>query len=114
MAKMLDLNALEQPTLELKMRDENKTIFRLTTPTTKLVERLTTAKAELADIAKSGNEKKIKKLYELMADIISCNIDFVKVTADELRDTYGVKLSDLFVIFSAYVDFIKEFNTAKN
>lgn len=114
MAKILDLNALEQPILELTMRDANKTIFRLTTPTTKLVERFIAAKVELADIAQSGSEKKIKKLYELMADIISCNVDFVKVTADELKDKYGVRLSDLFVIFSAYVGFINDITNAKN
>ena len=39
MAKILDLNALDQPILEVKLRDENRTIFRLTTPTTKLVDK---------------------------------------------------------------------------
>lgn len=114
MAKILDLNALEQPILELTMRDEKKTIFRLTTPTTKLVERFIAAKAELADIAQSGNVEKIQSLYAITADIISCNLDFVKVTAEDLKDKYGVKLGDIIVIFTAYVSFINEYNSAKN
>lgn len=114
MAKILDLNALDQPILELKLRDANRTVFRLTTPTTKLVERFSAAKAELSEIAKSKDAEKIKKLFELTAELISCNADYIVVTAEELRDTYRLTFADLVVIFAAYLDFIKEFNEAKN
>lgn len=114
MAKMLDLNALDQPILEITLRDQAKTIFRLTTPTVALVERFTAAKAEMSEIAKSRNVEKIKKLYELTADLMSCNADYLTVTAEDLRDTYRVTFGDLVIIFSAYLDFIREFNTAKN
>ena len=114
MAKILDLNALDQPVLELKLRDENRTVFRLTTPTTKLVERFIVAKSELADVASSRNTDKIKALYELMAELISCNADYITVTAEELRDKYRLTFGDLVVIFSAYLDFLKEFSDAKN
>ena len=114
MAKMLDLNALEQPILEIKLRDADRTIFRLTTPTTKLVERFIAAKSEVAAIANTRDVEKIKKLYELTAEIISCNADYITVTAEDLRDKYHIGFGDLVVIFAAYLDFIKEFNTAKN
>lgn len=114
MAKILDLNALEQPVLELKMRDEKQTVFKLTTPTTKLVERFIAAKGEIGAVAESRDVAKIKKLYELTADLISCNVDFVTVTAEELRDHYRVTFGDLVVIFAAYLEFIKDFNNAKN
>ena len=114
MAKMLDLNALDQPVLEVKLRDENRTIFRLTTPTTKLVEKFIAAKSEVSAIAKSKNVEKIKKLYELTAELISCNADYITVTAEELRDIYRLTFGDIVVIFAAYLDFINEFNNAKN
>lgn len=114
MAKMLDLNALEQPVLEIKLRDDNHTVFRLTTPTTKLVERFISAKEEISAIAESRNADKIKKLYELTAELISCNLDYVTVTAEELRDTYRLTFGDVVTVFTAYLEFIKEFNTAKN
>ena len=114
MAKMLDLNALEQPVLELKLRDEARTIFRLTTPTAKLVERFLTAKTEATEIANTKDAEKIKKLFELTAEIISCNTDYNIVTAEELRDKYRLTFGDIVVIFAAYLDFIKEFNNAKN
>ena len=114
MAKMLDLNALDQPVLEAKLRDEKQTIFRLTTPTTKLVEKFIAAKSEVSAIAKSKNVQKINKLYELTAELISCNADYVTVTAEELRDQYRLTFGDVVVIFAAYLDFINEFNNAKN
>lgn len=114
MAKMLDLNALDQPILEVKLRDENRTVFRLTTPTTKLVERFTAAKSELSAVASSRDVSKIKALYELTAELISCNADYITVTAEELRDKYRLTFGDLVVVFAAYLDFIKEINNAKN
>lgn len=114
MAKTLDLNALDQPILEIKLRDENRTIFRLTAPTAKLVERFVAAKSELSSIASSRDAGKIKQIYELTAELISCNADYFTVTAEELRDKYRVGFGDLIVIFAAYLDFIKEFNNAKN
>ena len=114
MAKMLDLNALDQPVLEVKLRDENRTIFRLTTPTTKLVERFTAAKSEISEVANSRDVGKIKALYELTAELISCNADYIQVTAEDLRDKYRLTFGDIVVVFAAYLDFIKEFNNAKN
>lgn len=114
MAKILDLNALDQPILEIKLRDPEKTIFRVTTPTTKLVEKFIAAKAEIQDVAKTRDGDKIKKLFELTAELLSCNADYITVTAEELRDKYRLTFGDLVVIFAAYLDFINEFNNAKN
>ena len=114
MAKMLDLNALEQPILELKLRDENRTVFRLTTPTTRLVEKFIEVKSEVHEITTSQDAEKIKKLYELAAEIMSCNADYIPVKAEDLRDRYRVTFGDLVVIFAAYLDFIKEMSNAKN
>lgn len=114
MAKMLDLNALDQPVLEVKLRDEARTIFRLTTPSTKLVERLEAAKTEADAVVNSREGEKIKKLYELTAELISCNADYINVTAEELRDKYHLTLGDILVIFKAYKSFIDEIKSAKN
>lgn len=114
MAKMLDLNALDQPILEIALRDEKRTIFRLTTPTVALIERFTAAKGEIAEIAKSQNVDKIKRLYQLTAELMSCNADYMTVTAEDLRDKYRVNFGDLIIIFAAYLDFIREISNAKN
>ena len=114
MAKMLDLNALDQPILEVKLKDSARSVFRLTAPTTKLVERFSTVKDEISAMAETRDVAQIKKLYALLAELISCNADYITVTAEELRDKYCVNFGDVVVIFAAYLDFIKEFNNAKN
>ena len=114
MAKVLDLNALEQPVLEVKLRDENRTIFRLTAPTVKQYERFISVKSEMAEIAKCQKPEQIKRLFEFTAELMSCNADYITVTAEELRDKYRLKFGDIVVIFAAYLDFVKEFNNAKN
>ena len=80
--KVLDLNALAQPILEITLRDEAKTKFRLTTPTTKLVERFVAAKTEVAEAAQTHNADKIRALFELTAELFSCNAEFFTVTAE--------------------------------
>lgn len=114
MAKMLDLNALDQPILEIKLRDDKRTIVRVTTPTVKLYDKFIAAKAEVAEIAKTRNPEKIRKLFELTAEIVSCNADYLTVTAEELRDIYRLKFEDVVVIFAAYLDFLRDINCAKN
>lgn len=114
MARMLDLNALEQPTMELKLRDDARSVFRVIAPSTRLVEKFIEAKAEIADVAKNHDAARIKKLFDLTAEIISCNADYITVTAEELRDKYRLTFGDIVVIFAAYLDFIKEINSAKN
>jgi predicted nucleic acid-binding protein len=68
----------------------------------------------MADIVSSRDAEKIKKLFELTAELISCNAEYITVTAEELRDKYRLTLGDIVVIFAAYLDFVKEFNNAKN
>lgn len=114
MARRLDLNALEQPTLELTLLDADKTTFRLVCPDVKLVERFMAASRELSAVQKSGDAESIKKLYALTAEVISCNLDDIQITAEELRDKYRVKFVHLIFIFKDYLDFIKEINEAKN
>ena len=114
MAKILDLNALDQPVLEVTLRDENRTTFKLTTPTVRLTEKFLAAKGELSEVASSRDASKIQKLYDLTAELISCNADYITVTAEELRDKYRLTFGDLVVVFAAYLDFIKDFSNAKN
>lgn len=114
MAKILDLNALDQPVLDVRLRDDKRTVFHLTAPSVKLYEKFIAAKAEVGEIAKTRNEEKIRKLFELTAEIVSCNTDYITVTAEELRDIYRLKFGDVVIIFAAYLDFLKEINNAKN
>ncbi len=112
--RTLDFNALEQPVMEITLKDTDRTKLRLTTPTEGLYQRMLAAGKDLKRITAKGNLETIKQIYALSAEIISCNTDGIKVTAEELRDVYGLKLYDIIVFMGAYVDFVKELASAKN
>ena len=112
--KKLDFNALEKPVLELTLKDEAKTVVRATAPTEELVERLTAAAGELKEVMDKGNSEAIRAMFELIADLMSCNLDNLTFTAEELRDKYNMKLYDAAVFVKVYLEFIQELNSAKN
>ena len=114
MKRKLDLSALEQPTLELTLLDENKTTVHMVLPETKLVEKLITVYPDMKAVASSGDAGSIQKLYELAADLISNNEEDITITAEDLRDKYGVRFAHLVFIFRDYLDFINEIKAEKN
>lgn len=114
MTKKLDFNALEQPTLELTMKDENRTTINVEIPNEALIERLQAAAPGLKKACQSQDANLIRKTYELIADLISCNEQGLQVSAVDLRDKYRLKLEDLIAFCSIYLEFIAEIKNAKN
>lgn len=113
MNKVLDLNTVQRPTLELTLMDDARTKLLLSTPTEAVVQELQQMGAEL-DRLKSGNRDAVATIYDLAARLISCNRDFVKVTAEELRAKYRMDLESAILFFSAYMDFISSIQNEKN
>lgn len=114
MAKTLDFNKLNRPTLRLIMQDDRRTTIDVTTPSEALVEELTETAPELETVLKSMDANSIRTVYDLAARLISCNLAGLQVTAEDLRDKYKMNLESLIVFFSAYIDFIEEITKAKN
>jgi hypothetical protein len=114
MAKKLDFNSIKKPTLEITMKDDDCTTFRVTTPRESCVERLEAMGKELKDIVDRGDRAEARAVYELAAELFNFNLDNIKVTAEDLRDVYRLDLEDMVVFFAAYMDFITEINNAKN
>lgn len=114
MAKTLDFNSLKKPALPLVMKDDKKTKIPVTTPTEGLVEKLQAAGPEFETVFATGDPEGVKAAYDLAAKLISCNLLGLQVTAEELRDKYGLNLYDLVFFFGAYTDFLAEIANAKN
>lgn len=112
--KMLDFNAVQQPTWPIKLKDDDQTVVTLSAPTTELVDRLIAVTPELEAVAKTKDGKTVKAIYALVADIMNCNEDGYVFTAEELRDKYRLTLLDLFKFVPGYLEFIKEMQNAKN
>lgn len=114
MAKTLDFNTVERPTLRLIMLDDDKTRIDVSTPTEKLVEELQQIAPQLTRMMDAPTEMQNKDIYELAARLINCNRSGIVVTAEELRDKFHMNLESLLIFFNAYVEFIDEITHAKN
>lgn len=112
--RKLDFNALEKPVLELTLKDEAKTVVRATAPTEELVERLMAAAPELQKAINDNTGETVRALFTLIAELMSCNLDGLTFTAEDLRDKYGMKLYDATVFVKVYLEFIQELQSAKN
>ena len=113
MNKVLDLNSVQRPTLELTMMDEARTLIRVSTPTEAMVQELQELGPEFNRM-KTGDRSAVAAIYDLAARLISCNRDFITVTAEELRSKYRMDLESAIVFFTAYMDFIAAITNEKN
>lgn len=116
MAKTLNFNTLKRPTLPLVMRDDAQTLIKVSTPTEALVEELQAVAPELEKRlgATEADADSIQAIYDLAARLMSCNIDGLLVTVDDLRHKYKLGLEELVFFYVAYVDFLNEIKNAKN
>lgn len=114
MARELNFNSLERPHLKLTMRDADHTVLRVTTPTEELVEKLTACAGELHEVLEKKDADATRAAWDLLADLLSYNMEGIKVTAADLYGKFGLYLEDAIVLMKAYLDFITELTNEKN
>lgn len=114
MATTFDFSSLQQPVLEVTFNDEARTKVCLTVPTAELVEKFITFSEEMKDLTKNPDGKLVRAIFDLWADLFSCNEDGITFTAEDLRDKYKLKLVHLILFQPKYLDFIAEIQNAKN
>lgn len=112
--KMLDFNALQQPTWPIKLKDKDQTVVHISAPSVEMYDKLIAATPELENVAAAKDGKTIKAVYSLVADVMSFNEDGYTFTGEELRDKYNMTLVDLIRFVAGYLQFQKEIQEAKN
>jgi hypothetical protein len=111
--QVLDLNNLNRPTLELTLLDPDRTKLRVGLPTEALVREMEEMGQDVGRITK-GDKSSVDVIYDLLARCLSCNRDFIKVTAEDLRTKYGVDHEAAIIIYQAYNAFIEQVAAEKN
>jgi predicted nucleic acid-binding protein len=114
MVKKLDFNALEKPVLEITLRDKEQTVVRITAPSEQLVERFVSMAGNIQNLKNDNTGEIVKAAFELIAELINCNLDEMTFTAESLRDQYGLKIYDAIIFVKVYLEFIQELENAKN
>lgn len=114
MSRVFDFNAITQQTLETRL--DACTVIHVTTPPERLIEQLAASQTEISGLwgAEGNDVEKVRVSYKLAAELISCNIEGVTITADDLREKYKIYPVALAAYLSTYMDFINEFHNAKN
>lgn len=115
MSRTLDFNAIERPTLNVTMRDEARTVIRVSVPTEIFVEQIEALKPAIDKIKEGNNTQELfNQMFIFFAKILSHNEDKLEITAEDLRGKYQLTLTDLFAFYGAYMAFIDDIKTAKN
>lgn len=113
MARVLDLNEVQNSFMDLILRDKDKTTVHLDIPNEGLISELQNMQEDLNRM-KTGDRPAVLAIYDLMARLVSCNLDFFTVTSEELPTKYGMNLVLALQFFSAYMDCVEELANRKN
>ncbi len=113
MARVLDLNIVQNSIMDLTLQDANRTVVHLDFPTEELVQELEAMQGEF-EALKKGDRRAVEKIYDLAASLINCNFDYFKVTGQELRNTYRMNVVGALQFFSAYLSFLEDLKNEKN
>ena len=114
MAKGLNFRNFAQPSLPLDMNDAAGTRITVTSPTVELTERLEANQDAIVATFQKGDRKSLGAIWELAADLISCNREHIKVTVEQLKGEYGMNYEMLMAFIVAYTEFVEEIENAKN
>lgn len=109
----LNLNTVKRPTLDLTMMDEEQTLLRVKVPTLDMFKEVQSMSSQL-DGVEDGDKDSEAALYEILSRLLSCNRDYIKVTAADLKGKYRMDLEDAVLVFRAYVSFIASITNEKN
>ena len=109
---VFDFNAISQPTLDIVLPDKEHSKIRLTIPKTSLVERMVSMAGELEEIISEKDETTLNKAYDLLAEIMSCNLENRDFTAEELKKTINIEHIAAFSL--EYIRFLEEIKNTKN
>lgn len=112
MGKSFNFNDVARQTLEVTLAAD--VVLHVTTPPERLIEDLAAASSAIAELGVEQNKEKVEASYKLAAELISCNLEDVKVTAEDLRGKYKIAPLVLAAFVAAYMDFINAFHNAKN
>ena len=124
MSKILDLNNFALPTMELTFAGAERTTLHITAPSEALIdEMMTWSKTEMSKLS-AGDKESVEQSYDLVARLLSCNLERVELTAETLRakiaetDVCKVNHVDplwvLIRIVKTYLEFISEIENEKN
>ena len=114
MVQLLDFNVHRPNVLPIRLADDKQTIINVVPPTLDLQEELDAHSKQLLRLLDREDEEMVEALYDLASRLMSCNRNFKKFTAEDLRTTYRLDVEDLALFYLQYSTYLEEIEHAKN
>ena len=118
--EMFDFTSLQEPRLPVKLgykdgegRLQNVQVLNVKAVDVALMKRLLATAQELK-ATKTHDEKYILRVFDIVADVLSCNDEQVVITGAQLHDTYKMSFVAAVKFVGAYMAFVNEVAAAKN
>lgn len=111
---IVNFNRHRPPILEVPLFDKDETILHVTPPTVDLQEELQECAADFKALVGGGTDEQREAVWNLCARLMSCNRNWRKITAEDLRKKYKLVEEDLVIFLEDYVNFINGIENAKN
>lgn len=105
MANTFDFNKLKKKTFSIVLNDENNTRLSLQTPKKKIM-------TEFLDMSTNTSNVSMDDIYNITAEIMSCNTEGKTITGAELENQ--LDFEDILAFFKAYTEFINTLSSVKN
>lgn len=113
MNRKLDLNAIQRPTFELTLMDENRTTVHVKTPSVNKFREMLAVATEIEKVDASSEET-VELIYSFLAGVLSCNREVLTITPKELLEKYNVDLDAALLIYREYIGFLNDITAEKN
>lgn len=114
MSEIYSFSAHRPPTIAFELPDKKKTVVHVAPPLLSLIEEVTARLPDLLDLHTKSAPERARASFDLAARMMSCNLDGMTFTAEELRDVYKLTRYDVIGFFKLYVDFLADLKDAKN
>ena len=111
----LDFRALQQPSMECILPDDDNTVIHVTVPRQGDVRRLEAMRSELSAMrSRKPDAAMEQKVYDFIAELMSRNEEGIRISGKDLKVRYRLTLMHLLAFEQAYQKFIREIKSAKN
>ena len=106
------LNYDNRPVMSLTLPNGEK--LNLTLPTKGLISKLTGISQLLEGADENDADSVLESIYELTAQILSCNINGRVITKEFLESEEGLDFEQVLIVFQEYKEFVNGVKESKN
>lgn len=109
----LDLTAIQRPTFELTLLDDNHTTIHVKTPSVAKFREMSELATALEHAEENGQDA-VAVIYTFLAGVLSYNTEAQTITAEELPEKYNIDIDAAMLIYKAYIGFLSDIANQKN